>query len=45
MEWKDRCAKTKNSGYPNAAFDAIVAMGKVRAVPPVMVEYARDVGG
>jgi hypothetical protein len=49
-EWKDHCAKTKNSGNSNdyinhPAFDAIVAMGKDHAVPLVMVEYAQDVGG
>jgi hypothetical protein len=49
-EWKDHCAKTRNSSNSNdyvnhPAFDAIVAMGKDHAVPLVMAEYSQDVGG
>ena len=49
-EWKDHCAKTKNSSDSNdyinyPAFDAIGAMGKDHTVPLVVVEYAQDVGG
>ena len=49
-EWKDHCAKIKNSSNSNdyinhPAFNAIVAMGEDHAVPLVMVEYSQDVGG
>ena len=49
-EWKDHCAKTRNSSNSNdyinhPAFNAIVAMGKDHAGPLVMAEYSQDVGG